>query len=172
MSGRIEDNLKDWAKQPDLELPPDLEARVLGAMASASSSGRRQLARAAALIAAAGIAGLLAAAMFRAEIVDTPGDAVVSDDGAGLAEAQYAELVVLSDYLETLLEVLPQRQIMRVSTAGTIVGLEERIAQIDTELGRSQAVSTEYRTALMRDRVEVMNALVNVRYAQSRVFVF
>ena len=61
---------------------------------------------------------------------------------------------------------------MRVSTAGTIAGLEQQIAQIDEALwvANDQASSPEYRVTLMRDRVDTMNALLNVRYSQSRAF--
>ena len=82
----------------------------------------------------------------------------------------YAELAAEAEYLEQLLAAMPQRSVMRVSTAGTIAGLEDQIAVLDAELGRAD--SPEYRTLLMHNRVQVMNALVNVRYLQSTAFAY
>jgi hypothetical protein len=67
-----------------------------------------------------------------------------------------------------------QRNVMRAGTAGTIATLEDRIARIDAELTLAAAAGAknEYRTALWRDRVDVMNALVQVRYVNSQAFVF
>jgi hypothetical protein len=89
-------------------------------------------------------------------------------------EIAYVDLLMRSADLEQLLAMLPQRQVMRASTAGTIVGLEQKIELIDAALMPSGdvAVAPEYRVTLMRDRVETMNALVNVRYAQSLAFNF
>jgi hypothetical protein len=87
----------------------------------------------------------------------------------------YSLLVEESMRLEQLLALMPApRRVMRADTASTIVSLEDRVALIDAALSGAgtQADIPEYRTALMLGRVEVMNALVNVRYAQSRAFVF
>jgi hypothetical protein len=54
------------------------------------------------------------------------------------------------------------------STAGAIVGLEDRIAFVDAQLSyaAAQDLAPPYREALWGERVELMNALVFVRFAQ------
>lgn len=172
MSGRFEDRLKELKFLPELEPRAELEPAVLAAMQGATRSVERPpryLAKAAMLAAATGIAALLALWAVSYEVPNGLQQAAAFEDEA------YFELVETSAQLDALLAVLPPpRRVMRADTASTIVGLEDRIALIDAELYRSQDESAppEYRVALMRDRVEVMNALVNVRYAQSRAFVF
>jgi hypothetical protein len=98
-------------------------------------------------------------------------DADARDDDERVA----AWLTVESMRLEQILQTLPPpRRVMRVGTAGTIVGLEDRLAVIDAALVDAGAGTPppQYRNALLLDRVEVMNALVNVRYAQSQAFTF
>lgn len=80
-----------------------------------------------------------------------------------------ADLVAESARLERELTALPRyRGAMRVGTAGTIAGLEDQIAWIDTALTTNVAfdADTNYQEDLWRERVEVMNALVEVHYAQ------
>lgn len=178
MSGRIEDRLKELNRLPDGELPAALERRTLAAMAEASTRrGARHFTRAAASIGVIAATALIALfALDLEEPADAPETAAVDAPDApetAAADALYYDLLAESALLEELLDELPPpRRVMRVSTAGTIVGLEERIALIDAALDRADAGSgpPEFRTALMRDRVDVMHALVNVRYAQSRAF--
>lgn len=169
MSGRFEERLKELKDLPDLEPPAALEQRTLTAMAAASAPRRSPwLARAAVWIAAIGAAGLLALNGIEFEQPDDTDAPVANED-------LYYELLAESAALEQVLYTLPPpRHVMRVGTAGTIVGLENRIALIDAELVRADAEASrpEYRNALLLDRVETMNALVNVRYAQSRAFTF
>jgi hypothetical protein len=83
----------------------------------------------------------------------------------------YDNLLAESARLERVLYELPQRgRIMNAATASTIVGLEDRVALIDERLALVAAggVRPEYRDALWRERVDVMNALVQVRFAQAR----
>ena len=56
------------------------------------------------------------------------------------------------------------------STAGTVVGLEDRIALVDAQLSYAAArdLAPPYREALWGERVELMNALVYVRFAQTQ----
>lgn len=167
MLERFEDRLNDLKRLPPLAPPAHLETRTLAAMAAASAPRRiRPLALAAGWIAAIGIGALLGA------LVTGPEKSDEVPSGSAAAEEAYHALLEEAEYLERLLAELPQRRVMRVSTAGTIVGLEERLALIDAALRRqsSEAVSPAYRLALMQDRVETMNALVIVRYAQSPAF--
>jgi hypothetical protein len=176
MSWRSEDRLIGLKSLPSLEPRADLEPVVLAAMERAAQTGKRRpsrsshLAKAAGLAAVAGVGALFA---LWAVSYEDPADRRVAAIGGD--DRTYFELAEQSAHLDALLAVLPpQRRVMRADTASTIVDLEDRIALIDAELYRSavQAAPADYRVALLRDRVEVMNALVNVRYAQSRAFVF
>jgi hypothetical protein len=87
----------------------------------------------------------------------------------------YASLIAESVRLERMLGQLrgPPR-VMSAGTAGTIAGLEDRIALVDEQLtfAAGRNVDPRQRAALWRERVDVMNALLQVRYAQSEGNVF
>jgi hypothetical protein len=85
--------------------------------------------------------------------------------------ASYVALVQQSERLERLLAEMPdQRPIMTARTAGTIAGLEDRIAFIDEQLsyGAARGLDPPQQQALWGTRVDLMNALVHVRYAQAQ----
>jgi hypothetical protein len=85
--------------------------------------------------------------------------------------ASYPALVQESARLDRMLRRLSyQRPMMSGETATTIAGLEDRIALVDEQLTYSNAhgVPQPERTALWGERVELMNALVHVRYAQAQ----
>ena len=91
--------------------------------------------------------------------------------GGRVVPASYPALVRESARLERVLHQLPyQRPLMSGATASTIAGLEDRIALIDEQLTYSNArgVPQPQRAALWGERVELMNALVHVRYAQAQ----
>jgi hypothetical protein len=83
----------------------------------------------------------------------------------------YPELVQESARLDRVLRRMPhQRPMMSAETATTIAGLEDRIALIDEQITYSNArgVPQPQRVALWGERVDLMNALVHVRYAQAQ----
>lgn len=85
--------------------------------------------------------------------------------------ASYVALVEESARLERMLARIPyQRPMMTAGTASTIVGLEDRIALIDEQLTFATANDMEVpqRQALWGERVDLMNALVHVRFAQAQ----
>lgn len=87
----------------------------------------------------------------------------------------YASLVEESARLERALDEIQYRpRVVRASTAATIDGLEDRIALIDEQLmfARALGLSMTERQVLYRQRVELMNALVQIRYAEARRFAF
>ena len=95
--------------------------------------------------------------------------------GGRVVPASYSALVQESARLDRMLGQLQyQRPVMTGATAGTIAGLEDRIAFIDEQLtyGSARGLPQPQRTALWGERVELMNALVHVRYAQSQPAVF
>jgi hypothetical protein len=71
--------------------------------------------------------------------------------------------------LEHLLATLPERRIMRGSTAFTVAELEDRLALLDDRLTRVtlEPNAPERSERLWRQRAQVMNSLVQVRYADA-----
>jgi hypothetical protein len=91
--------------------------------------------------------------------------------GGRVVPASYTALVEESARLERLLgQIRYQRPLMNGATASTIAGLEDRIGVIDEQLTYSTArrMPQPERAALWGERVELMNALVQVRYAQAQ----
>lgn len=93
---------------------------------------------------------------------------------AGAAPAEPAAFVAAdmraeNERLERLLAMLPERHAMRGSTAFTIAELEDRLAFLDDRLSRValEPNAPERAERLWRERVEVMNSLVQVRYADT-----
>jgi hypothetical protein len=74
-----------------------------------------------------------------------------------------------SERLEQLLARLPERRAMRGSTAFTVAELEDRLALVDDRLSRValEPNAPERAERLWRERVEVLNSLVQVRYADA-----
>lgn len=170
MSGRIENRLRELQALPELQPPAHLERRTLDAMQAASARSRLTLARAASWIVLIGTVGLLA--VFATGFEERDARDAPEASGPPGDEALLQQLAAESVALERILATLPQRRVMRVSTAGTIAGLEDQILLIDAELFRAglESEPTAYRARLWRERNDVMSALVNVRYAQSIAF--
>jgi hypothetical protein len=170
MSGRIEDRLTALEDLPELEPPEWLESRTLSEMSMAGRKRQPQyFARAAMWLVATAAGALLVAAALNF------GTEQVAQPAAEPYQDLFQTYAAQSNELEQMLLLLPEpRRVMRADTASTIVGLEDRIAYIDAELSLAEQAQRppEFRTALMRDRVEVMNALLYVRYGQSKAFQF
>ena len=86
--------------------------------------------------------------------------------------ARVPELVARSQQLEDLLQKLPNRpRIERVSTAAMIDTIEDRIQWLDFQLSdaRDSGLNEEQTRRLWRERVELMDSLVKVRYAEGGV---
>ena len=80
------------------------------------------------------------------------------------------QLVAQSQQLEQLLQKLPDRpRVERVSTAATIDTIEHRIQFLDFQLSNAPEadLSEEQSRQLWRERVELMDSLVKVRYAEA-----
>jgi hypothetical protein len=159
MHDGTEDLLK-LRELPELPPPPGVWERVLEAE-RARRAARRFWQRATALAAMAAVVAVGVTAYF----VSSPDAAFEADT------ASYAVLVAESARLEQLLAEMPApRPLMAGSTASTIVGLEDRIALVDEQLSYAAAeqVASPYRQALWGERVELMHALVYVRFAQAQ----
>jgi hypothetical protein len=169
------------AALPTLAPPADAWQRVLASGARAEAHGGRWRLRAAgAAIAATAAAAAIAYVAWQAPSSATkalPSTTVAADAkqdplAAPARPAAYVSLVEESAQLERLLAEMPdQRPVMTARTAGTIAGLEDRIALIDEQLTYFAArggLEPPQRQALWGERVELMNALVHVRFAQAQ----
>jgi hypothetical protein len=165
---------------PALDPPADVLARVLEAR-EAREVGRTRWLR---LAAGAGVAAAVATAAIvyvttsgpPPQMEATPATTVASGEPntphVTATPVSYVSLVEQSGRLDRLLAELPaQRPLMTGDTASTIAGLEDRIAFLDEQLAFSAAgkLPVPQRAALWSDRVEVMNALVSVRYAEAQL---
>lgn len=93
----------------------------------------------------------------------------VSDVVPTAAPVTLADLQQRSRRLEVLRGAMPRRpQVVRASTARTIVDLEDRIALVDMRLNSASALrlTERQRQALWRERVNLMQSLVQLEYAQ------
>lgn len=160
---------------PELEPPPGVWERVLEAH-TARTAARRFRRRS--LAAAAAVALAVGATLYLATRSDAPLSPTVASiapppsEPAGLDAVSYAPLVAESARLERLLAELPSRPLKIGATAGTIVGLEDRIAVVDAQLSyaAAQDLAPTYREALWSERVELMNALLYVRFAETQAY--
>ena len=179
---------RDLQALPDLEPPPGVWERVVAAEQQGRAAPRRWLRVLAGLGVAATVAmvAILVVARGPAEsdwnVVVPSGvvlpSGVLLPGGDGTREApqiaplpvSYTVLVQESARLERLLALMPSRPLMAGSTAGTIVGLEDRIAFVDEQLsyGAARRLPVSQREALWSERVELMNALVHVRFVQAQ----
>ncbi len=98
----------------------------------------------------------------------------VAPSGFGGAAA-YTSLTSESARLERLLNEIPYRpRLVNAGTATMISGLQDRIGQVDQVLMYSSVdgLQPEQTMALWQERVDLMNALVRVRYAEAQRFGF
>ncbi len=79
------------------------------------------------------------------------------------------QLVAQSQELDQILQYLPERSVVeRVALAATIDTIEARVQWLDQQLSYAQDTGLDdtQATALWRERVDLMDSLVKVRYAQ------
>ena len=176
-----EDLLRDaLRKLPDAEPPAGMWERIEAAsresaadhMAAPAVAALPRRARSSyvSLAAAAAIAAIAIGGVARAPRVP---DAETRELLAALPP--YAELLEQSAYLEhELASIRYQRPLMAATTASTIVALEDRIALVDEEIARGgvAAAPSQSQQMLWGARVELLNALVQVRLEQAQPTVF
>jgi hypothetical protein len=97
-------------------------------------------------------------------------DAAHRPGGRPLVNPSYVSLAAESRRLERALTRLDNRpRVINAGTASTIAELEDRIALVDYQLGTlGTRLTGRERTALWQQRVDLMNSLVMVRYAQAQ----
>ena len=164
---RIQRGLKEL---PELAAPPGVWERTL---ASVDAPRRRQRRIWAGIGVAAAIAavaiGYLATQSERPSI---PPSIVVGSPSMNVRPVPFVVLLEESAALEQVLAEMPRRPMMAGSTAATIAGLEAQIAFIDGQLAYASTVGLQqpYQAALWSERVDLMNALVHVRYASAQTY--
>ena len=185
---------EDLRRLPPLEPPPDMWPRIAAAAAKREAEPRKLRAAgfAGAVVAAATLVAAIVAPWQRSphdasaanataprgEAVAPARDAEPPSRVAGntfVARADYAPLVAESVRLERLLAELDGRpRRMNAGTAFTIANLEDHLVLLDDALTYAEArdLDPDYRRLLWRERVDVMNALMYVRYAQYQEVAF
>ncbi|HSG98044.1 MAG TPA: hypothetical protein VLA11_08625 [Woeseiaceae bacterium] len=118
-------------------------------------------------------AALVAAVMLRGVVEETPDMMTVPTDAGMTLPLQLTTLQTLqreSRDLESTLRALPDAPaVQRASTMASIADLEDRIAAIDYQLNDSSIdMSDEDRELFWRERVRLMNSLLQLRYAQAQ----
>lgn len=91
------------------------------------------------------------------------------------ANDELERLIAQSRELEAVLSSLPERpHVERVSTAITVDSIERRIQWLDWQLANGSDAQLDRRQAqrLWSERVDLMDSLVKVRYAESAPLVF
>jgi hypothetical protein len=91
------------------------------------------------------------------------------------ADAEVQSLIAQSRELDLVLQRLPDRpQVERVSLAATVDSIEERIQVLDWQLayGSDAGLDRSQARRLWSERVELMDSLVKVRYAESAPMAF
>lgn len=125
------------------------------------------------------VAGIAASAAFGASVAlmvlqGAPGSATAPDAtpvALASAEPSVGDLKLRSQRLEAVLAALEsQPRVTTARSAGTIAELEDGIALVDFQLGQVEPDQRDsaLQRALWKQRVELMESLVTVRYAGER----
>jgi len=91
------------------------------------------------------------------------------------SDPEMQRLIAQSRELDELLHHLPDRpQVQRASLGATVDSIEERIQMLDLQLAYGADAELDHQEArrLWSERVELMDSLVKVRYAESAPMVF
>jgi hypothetical protein len=150
---------------PDRDAWPEIQARI----ARSERSAHRR-ARMAGFATAASVAALgLFATMRLLESPPTPVSSVRPVAAPAEADA-LAELRSRSQLLEAVLAEMPARPaVERAATSVPIESLEARVQWLDHEISVLDAQARAPDAELLwRDRVEVMNSLVQLRYVEAQ----
>ena len=159
---------------PSFAPPADLFAQI-AARAAAPAPRRRSFAAIAAVAATVVAVGALVAVRDRSNA--PPGSATQfgATPAVHAPDEDMLKLIAQSRQLDEILDYLPVRpQVERVSFAATVDSLEERIQIVDLQLayGSDAGLDRAQAHRLWSERVELMDSLVKVRYAESAPMAF
>jgi hypothetical protein len=159
-------DMNEWSVL--LSALPDFEPPAAGWEAVLAARRRREDGNSRRWPVALAAAVLAAVAGLAWQLQSTQRELIAADPGS-TASADYADDSVRAQNakLEALLASLPEARVMRGSTAFTVSQLEDRLAFVDDRLSRItlEPNAPEHAERLWRERVELMNSLVQVRYA-------
>lgn len=147
-----------------------IAARLSGAQAPESAPRSRP----GWFLPAASAALVLVAVLLTFNDRDAPAPAAQMAEVVPAANARQ-QLLAESQRLETLLASLPaEPRVTRAHTAMTVADLEDRIQWVDYRLNfaREAGLRGDQADLLWRERVDLLNSLVAVRYAQTRAVAF
>lgn len=156
--------------EPSRDFWGDIEAR-------AAARPQRHVGVGAGIAAAVAVAAVLGYLGLRddsssQQIANVESDSVIV---AGASNEELERLIAQSRELEAVLAYLPERpQVERVSTSATVDSIEQRIQWLDWQLANASDGGLDQRQAqrLWSERVDLMDSLVKVRYAESAPMVF
>ncbi len=106
---------------------------------------------------------------------DRTGEVDTRETGISPVDESRRQLVAESQRLESLLAALPaEPRLTRAHTALTVADLEDRIQWVDYRLNLASeaGLGRDQAARLWRERVDLLNSLVAVRYAQARTLAF
>lgn len=160
--------------QRSLQALPAFDPPALSLQSPAPS--RRQVAVPAAIAAACVLAVVIGIARRDGAGTQQVQPPVAEVPQVAATEAESLEkLVAQSRQLDELLEHLPERpSVERVAMAATIDTIEQRIQWLDVQLSYAPetGLNDEQAYRLWRERVDLMDSLVKVRYAEGRHLFF
>ncbi len=158
---------------PLLDAPADAWSRITERTAmppARRASWRAVAAVGAVLIGAVGFVALRDASNGPERVADIP----FIEERTSTTDNDLRELIAQSRELDELLQYLPAPQVERVSLAATVDSIEERIQVLDWQLayGPDEGLDSRQARRLWSERVELMDSLVKVRYAESAPMAF
>lgn len=152
---------------PQLEPPEGSWTKIQAALQASPSRPSRLWS----VAAAAGVAALAVLAVSQHEVEEAKeAVAPIALNESVQPTERIAALMEQSRHLDLALQGLPNRpRVERVAMAATLDSIEDRIQWLDVQLTYASATpSDDPRTqTLWRERVELMDSLVKVRYAQA-----
>jgi hypothetical protein len=175
---RLKSLSADLRELPSTVVPPErwnaIRAALTGAVVERTAPHRRP----GWLLPVASAALVLVAVLFTFVNQNQPGGSQDAGPTAAFnappGESRQA-LVAESQRLESLLAALPaEPRLTRAQTALTVADLEDRIQWVDyrLDLASEAGLADERAQRLWRERVDLLNSLVVVRYAEARTVAF
>jgi hypothetical protein len=153
---------------------PEIDYSLIRARAAksapAAANGGYQWSAVAAAIVAAVIAGFMAVGRDHDAPAARVHNPVIAPAVEESQEPALAQLVERSRELDHLLQNMPRRpEVQRVSLAGTVDRLEQRVQWLDMQLSSAPDVAADEALSrrMWRERVDLMDSLLAVRYAES-----
>jgi hypothetical protein len=165
---------------PSQAAPPDRWLAIRTAfLAQAAARSTRRVRRPGWLLPAASAAIVLCAVLLtvgsHGPQQGTSARTPVASDAPSFSAPPQQVLVAESQRLEAVLATLPaDTRVSRAGTALTVAGLEDRIRWVDYRLNMANeaGINPRQEDLLWRERVELLNSLVAVRYADARTRAF